>query len=413
MEQERVVLDPDALSEKAALLERFLKGKIIGQERAIRRVVRAYEMALSPLREADKPILFALYPGPSGVGKTYMAKCLAEFFFGKEDAFTKIPCADYVSDHQIASLIGSPAGYVGYNDPPKLSESSVNKFAMSHLIEQVKKDREACALNEQLSLLRDQEAKDEDDLKKISKAVKDMEIRMVEKMESLLPKTNGELFSVVLFDEIEKAHPALHNFLLEVSAEGEASLQNGQTTSLRNSFILVTTNAGSKRMAKIASGARGSIGFANRENAAGAKQGSDLFHDVMEELKKLFPTELLGRMSDDIVIFHPLEKPDLQKIIEKQIYDVRLDLWRKIGANLAVSAEVVNMVLAEALEHPEYGARPIAQKILRYVRMPLATLAASEQIARGDVVFTEYRNSKIIFLRQRKARQRQESKKIK
>lgn len=398
----RDVLDPGLRSENAREFEFFLNSKIIGQERAIRRLVQAYEFSLSPLRVKNRPILFALYPGPSGVGKTFMAKCVAEFFFGKDSAFTKIPCADFQQGHEIASLIGSPPGFVGHGVPPRLAQARIDKFAVDNVNSMKVDNTKLRELEDTAKSLEEQyrqayaQAKDKgaENLHALAADINGIKAQIFRIKRSFLTTTRGELFSVILFDEIEKAHPALHNFLLEVAAEGEASLQTGEKTSMKNSFIFVTSNAGSKRMAKLAMGGTNNIGYGSAKEK---DNGNLLYREVMVELKKVFPTEFLGRISDDVVIFNPLEESTLWEIADRQLDYLCFDMQTKVSAELIVSEDIKKMIVGQALEHPEYGARPIGQKIQKLLMNPLASLTASHQIRHGDIIYAELTDNGVVF----------------
>lgn len=411
----RTLLDPSRKSENAKAFQAFLESRVVGQERAVRRLVQAYETSLSQLREDDKPILFALYPGPSGTGKTFLAKCLAEFFFGNPNSFTKIPCKDFRSGHEISALVGASAGYLGYCDPekshgrslPRLSQERIDRFANAQASLILQMDKSALELQARILFLEEEYRKKYESLKNKKNGlteltaahaeIVDLRNQMEAKRAKVLIKTGGKLFSVILFDEVEKAHPALHNFLLDVADEGETVLMNGEKTSLVNSFVIVTSNAGSKQMAKVAAGGTGSIGFGAKETRS---DGGAIYAEVVDELKKIFPTELLGRISDDIVIFHPLKEQELLEIADRQIDQINMDLELRMGAVLKTSPDVRQAIVAEALEHPEYGARPIVKKVKKLLRDPLVNLSASNQLFQGDTVYAELENGRIVFQRE-------------
>lgn len=204
-----IKLDPGCSSEQAAELRHFLQSKIVDQHRAIDRLVLAYEYWLSPIWLPERPIIVALFLGPSGVGKTRIAEALAEFFCGNRSALTKVECSNFKERHELAKLIGSPPGYVGYNEPPLFSQDNLNGPAFNHKIERLSKmDPQAMNINSEIEALKEKISHAENAEKK---ALQDALKRKLANFYIYLNAAikNERLVSVVLFDEFDKGHEAL------------------------------------------------------------------------------------------------------------------------------------------------------------------------------------------------------------
>src|SRR3989338_7409670 len=398
IDKDLVRLDPDILCEQTKELEDFLYERIINQSRAVKCVVSAYDQFNSPLRQYEKPILSALFLGPSGVGKTYVAEMLAEYFFDNPNAFTKIECANYAERHEISNLLGAPPGYIGHNELPLLSQENINVPAIQHAqMTLVKTDKEAQRLSKEIEKARQECLKSADPdmadalMKNYTKKSAQFHNYIFEKIKNITP------ISIILFDEIEKAHPSLHHFLLEITSKGRTQLGNGEETFFYNSFIIMTSNAGSRSIAEIVKGKK-EIGFA-REKAA--KPDEDIIYDrAMLELKKLFTTEFLGRIEKNIVVFRNLSEDDVKKIIDIQINDILTFLAKNFPFELIISDEAKKFILEKASDHPEYGARLISDKIDRYIKEPLAHMINTDQIVEGSKIFVNLENGNIVFLKE-------------
>lgn len=392
-EKELIRLDPDTLNEESRRFKRFLRERMVNQSRAIERVVSAYDYFLSPLREADAPIINLLELGPSGSGKTLLAELTAEFFFEDRGAFTKIECGSYQTQYELSRLIGSTAGYLGYDHPsdqryrnrPLLHQEQIDAHAFNYLRSRIyKTDKTVRRLV--------------DDIKEIQKKAERAKLannpveyqiysdELFKKEQELqvyvfrvLSRT--PLISVVLFDEIEKAHHSLLDFLLEITSKGRITLGNNEETSFVNSFIFMTSNLGSKAIAKEIKGSR-QVGF-----IIGETVGVSVYNIAMDEVRKYFKPEFLGRLGDDVVVFQPLGREHLAQIRDFEITALNSELSKKSPLELIVSDEAKEWLLAKAIDHPEYGARLIKSKVVKYLRKPIVRMLRSGQVSVGDRIF--------------------------
>lgn len=397
MNSNLIKLDPGLLCKKTKELEDFLFERIINQPRAVRCVVSAYDKFNSPLWRYEKPMLAALFLGPSGVGKTYIAEMLAEYFFDDPAAFTKIECANYVERHEISKLLGAPPGYLGYNEPPLLSQRNIEMPAIQHAkMTLIKTDTKARWLNKEVEKARQKCLKsisnDQIEAKSLIQAytqkVEEFQNYVFEKIKDL------PLISIILFDEIEKANPSLHNFLLEVTSKGRTHLGNGQETLFYNSFIFMTSNIGYQAIADFLRGKRG-MGFSSDKTIMTGKD--PIYEDVMAEVRKTFDPAFLGRIEENIVVFKPLSKEKLNEIMNLQITAMITALNKTYPVKLEIDECVKNFILEKASDHPEYGARLLNDKIDKYIKKPLARLINSGQILKGDEILINLENDQVVF----------------
>jgi len=209
-----------------------------------------------------------------------------------------------------------------------------------------------------------------------------------------LLKTGGEYFSVILFDEFEKAHPSLHDNIMDIGDSGELVLMNNETTHFGNSFIFLTSNIGSTAIDKLLRGGTKGVGFA----ASNGKSSKDaVYATVLEELKKVFKTEFLGRLQHDIMVFRALTRDEMEEILERLFGKICSDLRVRVGAKLKVSESLKNHILEDALEHPEYGARPLEQAVEHMLEKPLARLVNTYQVEYRDDVSASVHEGKVVF----------------
>lgn len=417
---EIIQLDPERISRRATDFKIFLESRVIGQKRAIKRLVQAYDFALSPMRDSKKPIIVAPYFGPSGCGKTHLARCVAEFFFEDSEAMTKIDCTKFVHGHEVSTLVGSPAGYIGYKDPPRLSQYSIEKPAYDYLQSRLRYHEELRPTIKKLArfkALHDFELEKPDstngDNPYLDKLVKDMaELETIYRTKSrkisaqILRKSNGRYFSIILFDEFEKAHPNLHDNIMDIGSSGELVLMNNETTSFADSFIFLTSNLGSKSIDKLLRGGSKGVGF-----SANSKQSTkdSIYTTVLEELKKFFKTEFLGRLQHDIIVFRALKREEMEEILERFLGKICFDLRSRVGAKLKIEDGVKNQILEDALEHPEYGARPLEQAVEHMIEKPLARLASTGQVEFKDDVSVILRDGQVAFVKSAKPPNRSNS----
>jgi len=382
----KVKLNPNLLSEEAQKLKEFLSSRLVNQDRAIKKVVEAYELFLSPLRNPYRPIITMLACGPSGVGKTYLAELLAEFFFDNRSALTKIECVSYTERHEIARLIGAPPGYVGYSTPPLLDQNLIDRFDLD------KKMKEFLLKGRLSKKTIEQSAKKNTGDKKKAKNTKAEidELLLQEFFKSIGP--NYEPIAVILFDEIEKAHPTLMNLLLEIADKGYLTMADSSVTVFNSSFIILTSNIGSNQIAKAVKG----VTFGFQTDAV--DRGNLVYTEAINKIRKILPPELLGRLKKDIVIFRPLSKDDYWQILNNLVDEFRLKIEKDINFRLVVAEKVKEMIFEESLDHQEFGARLIKDKIRSYLEVPLARMINSGQVVIRSCVKVELRRGKLEFV---------------
>lgn len=301
-------------SQKLLHMEKELHKRIVGQEEAITAVCRAIRRSRAGLKEAKRPIGSFIFLGPSGVGKTELAKALAEFLFDDENALVRIDMSEYMDKFTGSRLLGAPPGYVGYEEGGQLTET-----------------------------------------------------------------IRRRPYSVILFDEIEKAHPDIFHMLLQVLEDGCLTDSLGRKVDFKNCVLIMTSNLGTKLINKGAT-----LGF-QKEGEEGRQRR--MKEDVLTELKKGFNPEFINRI-DDIVVFHPLEKKHLVKIVDYLINELNKRLADR-GIHLEVTPEVKAWLGNEGYE-PEYGARPMRRAIQKNIGDPL-----SEEIIRGR--FKDVKRVKVIL----------------
>lgn len=373
------------LSATAATIEPLrerLRGRIVGQDRAVDALAGAWARLLSGLRDPDRPLLTGLLLGPTGVGKTETARALAEALFGDAGALVRIDCEEYAHGHEVAKLLGSPPGYVGADVEPLLSQGRIDR-AHQEL-------RERFARAEQARSAPDD-------------AGTDRETPPEERAEDILPEALIErvhdpergLHSILLFDEVEKAHPALWNALLGVLEEGEVTLGDNRTTDLTRSVILMTSNAGSREMG-VALGRR-PLGFAD---SAPARPASGQLREIAREAaRERFPAEFLNRF-DEILVFEPLAPEQLGEIFDRFVADITRRAMARAGVPLLLRfSEPAKRYVIDAGTDPALGARPLRRAMERLVVDPLSRLMAANQIVDGDVVEIELEDDRLAFYR--------------
>ncbi|MDH5669537.1 MAG: ATP-dependent Clp protease ATP-binding subunit [Nitrospira sp.] len=300
-------------SNKLLRMEEFLHKRVIGQHEAISAVARAIRRSRAGLKETRKPIGSFIFMGPTGVGKTELARTLAEFLFNSEDSLIRVDMSEYQEKFTSSRLFGAPPGYVGYEEGGQLTE-----------------------------------------------------------------KVRRRPYSVVLFDEIEKAHPDVFNVLLQVLDDGVLTDSLGRKVDFKNTVVIMTSNIGTKNIQKSVS-----LGFQSTEEEV-ARRKKD---EVMGELRKSFSPEFLNRI-DEVVIFHQLEKEQLHSILDILISELNMRLLEK-GIEIEVDAEVKQWLIKEGYE-PLYGARPMRRAIQRAIGDPL-----SDELIRGR--FKECRKVKVLL----------------
>ncbi len=302
-------------SEKLIHMEDRLHDRIVNQQEAINAVSEAIRRSRAGLRDPKRPIGSFIFLGPTGVGKSELAKALAQFLFDDEDALIRIDMSEYMQEHSVARLIGAPPGYVGYDEAGQLTEA-----------------------------------------------------------------VRRRPFRVILFDEIEKAHPDVFNILLQMLEDGRLTDGHGRTVSFKETVIIMTSNLG---MHEFRRQAQRMIGFNIPQDRADKDEWEKLKKVIEADLKKTFKPELLNRI-DDIIIFHPLNEQNLKQIIDMLVKEVdKLLADRRIG--LELTDEAREWVFRKEYD-PEYGARPLRRAIQRYIENPLSSKIIAGEIKDGDQV---------------------------
>ncbi|MCS0674612.1 ATP-dependent protease ATP-binding subunit ClpC [Cytobacillus firmus] len=292
-------------TEKLLNLEEILHSRVIGQEEAVKAISKAVRRARAGLKDPKRPIGSFVFLGPTGVGKTELARALAEAMFGDEDAMIRIDMSEYMEKHSTSRLVGSPPGYVGYEEGGQLTE-----------------------------------------------------------------KVRRKPYSVVLLDEIEKAHPDVFNILLQVLEDGRLTDSKGRTVDFRNTVLIMTSNVGAEALKR-----NKYVGFNIQD---GEQDYKDMKGKVMEEMKKSFRPEFLNRI-DEIIVFHALEKKHLQEIVSL-MSDTLTKRLKEQDITLELTDAAKEKISVEGYD-PEYGARPLRRAIQKHIEDRL-----SEELLRGTVL---------------------------
>ncbi len=355
-----VTLDPSKRSAQVTRFESMLRERVVGQNEAIGAILDSFSKILAGIRNQERPLLNLLFLGPTGVGKTETVKALAEAIFGKRNAFVRVNCQEFSSEFTVSKLFGSPPGYVGNDIEPMLSQENLDKH-----------HKEAQA--EGRGVFADGEGR----------------------IAKLFPQVKSHYLSVVLFDEIEKAHPKLWNALLGLMEDGHLTLGNNKTVDFTRSLIVITTNVGAEEMSETLR--HKSIGFTLQQDAEEINRNIRL--KAIESAKDVFPYEFLNRF-DDIICFRVLVEEDLRKILNLMMQDV---YKRLIGGNVPMilhySPPYLQKLLKEGTD-PQFGARPMRRAVERLLVAPLSRLIASGQVRAGDVVTVRLKDDEPVFIRE-------------
>ncbi len=310
-------------SERLLKLEDELHKRVVGQEEAVGAVARAIRRGRVGLQDPKRPIGSFLFLGPTGVGKTELSKALAELVFGSENALIRVDMSEYMEQHSVSKMIGSPPGYVGYEEGGQLSE-----------------------------------------------------------------KVRRNPYSVVLFDEVEKAHPDVFNVLLQVLDDGHITDAQGRKVSFKNTILIMTSNAGAQRII-----APKNLGFTARSDE---KQDYERMREgVMDEVRRLFKPEFINRI-DEIQVFHPLTKTDLKRIITILTKDLVRRCRDQLDLKLTISAGLREYLVEEHTDI-KMGARPLKRAIQTQLEDPLSEELLAGRIRPGDAVTAGRRNGKTVF----------------
>ena len=305
----------EAETQKLMRMEDELHKRVIGQHPAIEVISKAIRRSRAGLKDPKRPTGSFIFLGPSGVGKTELARTLAEFLFGDDDALIRIDMSEYMEKHAVSRLVGSPPGYIGYDEGGQLTEAVRRKP-----------------------------------------------------------------YSVLLLDEIEKAHPDVFNILLQILEDGRLTDAQGRTVDFRHAIVIMTSNIGAAEIAR-----NTPLGFAVSDDETGITY-EDMKNRIMGELKKVFRPEFLNRI-DDVIVFHKLQKEEIKQIVELLLLRIRESMAeRELQLELT---EPAKDLLVDKGWDPAMGARPLRRAIQRYIEDPLADFVLREQLTPGATVVVD------------------------
>ncbi len=318
-------------TERLLNMESILHQRVIGQDEAVKAVSRAIRRARAGLKSPKRPIGSFIFLGPTGVGKTELARALAESLFGDEDAMTSLDMSEYMEKHTTARLVGAPPGYVGYDEGGQLTE-----------------------------------------------------------------KVRRKPYSVILFDEIEKAHPEVFNILLQVLEDGRLTDSKGRTVDFRNAVIIMTSNVGAAELKKQAT-----MGFRTGDRE---KTYEDMKSKVMDELKRSFRPEFLNRI-DEVIVFHPLAEEHLTEIVELMLLELanRLSDYKMV---LKVS-EAAKALLAKEGYDPTFGARPLRRVLQKRIEDEVSEKILRGEYTQNDIILVDAADGRLVFSKDEPAVEKQ------
>ena len=416
-EKQKIPLDKYRFSGQAAAFEAFLLEHIKGQERPIREIVSAYDQFRTGFRDRDRPIISMLSVGPSGTGKTLLAEVMAEFFFGSRSKFCKISCPSFSESHKVSALTGSPPGYIGFidsnkEDPtlspyPFLSKWNIDKYDFF-----AKKGKN---MDEKIAKLRKEAKNMSDKLKKIAEELIKLPPNSPKYLQSFATyvdfkqryeelcgaikelgyNPDDDYLSIVLFDELDRAHPTVHDIILEITDKAKLSLSDGRVTSFSNTFLLMTANINERGIASLMKGVH--MGFQGKEGSNTVDE--QIYKTTDAEVKKILTAPFLGRL-DSVEVFRPLTMPIIREILDYQLAQFQNMLSLKFPVLLHIDESVKDFILEEATDQPEQGARLLKKKIQKHIKQWLSRLAASGQIGKGDVVYVTLQGRETIFFKE-------------
>ncbi|NLY09932.1 MAG: ATP-dependent Clp protease ATP-binding subunit [Tissierellia bacterium] len=304
-------------------LESDLKKSVIGQDKAVETVAKAVKRARVGLRDQEKPIGSFIFVGPTGVGKTHLAKALAKRLFGDENAMIRIDMSEFMESHTVSKLIGSPPGYVGYDEGGQLTDA-----------------------------------------------------------------VRSKPYSVILFDEIEKAHPDVFNILLQMLDDGRLTDGQGKTVNFKNTIIIMTSNIGATRIGK-----QNALGFAVSVDEE-KEEHESMTSIIFEELKKAFRPEFINRL-DEVVVFRRLDEKDIVRIV-KLMGEELVSRMKNLEYLLRFTPRALKALGEEGFDQ-EYGARPLERTLRKLVEDPLAEKILSGDVKKNEPVTIDFKRKKIVF----------------
>ncbi|MFS0557866.1 ATP-dependent Clp protease ATP-binding subunit [Brevibacillus sp. 179-C9.3 HS] len=315
-------------TERLLKMEEILHDRVIGQDEAVKSISRAIRRARAGLKDPKRPIGSFIFLGPTGVGKTELARAVAETLFGDEDAMIRVDMSEYMEKHSTARLVGAPPGYVGFDEGGQLTE-----------------------------------------------------------------KVRRKPYSVILLDEIEKAHPDVFNILLQVLDDGRLTDSKGRTVDFRNTVVIMTSNVGASMIKK-----NTTLGFTTNDSE---RKYQDMKDKVMDELKKSFRPEFLNRI-DEVIVFHSLEQEHIEQIVSLMTEELRKRL-KEQDIDFQLTEEAKKVLAKEGFD-PAYGARPLRRAIQRHIEDNLSEELLKGTISKGDTVNIEAEEGKLVVKRLEKSK---------
>ena len=303
-------------NEKLSKMSTAIAGKVIGQDEAVKKIVKAIQRGRVGLKDPNKPIGSFMFLGPTGVGKTQLAKVLAKYLFDSEDALVRIDMSEYMEKFAVSRLVGAPPGYVGHDEGGQLTE-----------------------------------------------------------------KIRRKPYSVILLDEIEKAHPEVFNLLLQVLDDGQLTDSLGRKVNFKNSIIIMTSNTGSRQLKDFGTG----VGFSTKNKLAAAEEETKAV--IEKELKKKFAPEFLNRV-DDVVMFNSLSKENINEIIKIELERL-IERVDKMEYKLTITDSAIEYIASEGFD-PQYGARPLKRAIQRHVEDVLTEDIIQYNPEKGSNLILDY-----------------------
>lgn len=338
--QGRVALNPELKSARAQDFEDKLSARIVGQERAVRRIAALYQIFLAGMQTPGRPIGTLLFLGPTGSGKTRVVEAGAEVLFDDSNAVVKIDCAEFQHSHEIAKLIGSPPGYLGHRETaPMLTQENLDKY-----------------------------------------------------------HTELDKLTLVLFDEIEKASDALWQLLLGILDKATLTLGDNRRVDFSRCMIFLTSNLGAKEMSELISG---SIGFAPSRSKGLVEEQVDqkIYRTASEAAKRKFSPEFMNRI-DKVVVFRSLKEHNLRQILDLELGQVQERIMKSIGEKFVFTCTdgAKKFLLDEGIDY-KYGARHLKRAIERFLVYPISNLVATKQVVTGDLVIIDFdpETGKLVF----------------
>jgi len=338
---ETVFLDPDQKSPRAQEFEEKLSTRIVGQERAVRRMSGLYQIFLAGMNPLNRPVGTMLFLGPTGSGKTRVVEAAAEVLFGDPGAVIKIDCAEFQHSHEIAKLIGSPPGYLGHRETsPMLTQENLDRY-----------------------------------------------------------HTEETKLSLVLFDEIEKASDSLWQLLLGILDKATLTLGDNRRVDFSHTMVIMTSNLGAREMSELISGGMGFVPTQGAKNPNDTEVDQKIYRTAVEAARRKFSPEFMNRI-DKVVVFRSLKEHHLRQILELELASVQDRIMRSAGTKFVFqcSDEAKDMLLKEGIDF-KYGARHLKRSIERFLVYPLSNLVATDQVGLGDLVHVGLHDTqnKLIF----------------